>query len=113
MSRRWLLFLVGLVYGLWLANVGDGLAGGGDGAMIPTYVFGSPLFIPLLTFAPLAIWPTVGILLGKLERRGSSRLFKGIMTFHYLGIVLYLGFLGDWQRLGTSMTRNGYLPVAV
>lgn len=97
---------VGLLYGSVLASFGLGVANGGDGAMIPLYVFGSPLFIPLLFLAPVVWWPTVALILSGAREAGFRKSFLAMMAAHYLGLVPYLIAWGDWGNLSRAWARS-------
>jgi hypothetical protein len=106
MKRSLLLGFGGLAYGALLAMIGLGAANGGDGVMIPLYVFGSPLFIPLLFFAPIIIWPTVTLVLSQAHRSNFKTIFLSLMVIHYLGGLAYLIAWGDWDRLSALLVRS-------
>src|SRR5215510_13320605 len=96
--RTFCLTGLGLTYGLLLALLGSGVAGGGDGFMVPLYVFGAPFFFPLLMFSPIVLWTIAGFLLSEVESVNWKRAFLGLMIFHYVGIAPYLFFLADWSH---------------
>jgi hypothetical protein len=96
----------GLVYGLVLAVIGTGAANGGDGAMIPLYIFGSPLFLPLLFFAPIVVWATITLILSRAQRAVFKKAFLALMTIHYLGAMFYLAIWGDWDQISQLWSRS-------
>jgi hypothetical protein len=84
----------------------NGAANGGDGVMIPLYIFGSPLVIPLIVFAPIVFWPSVTFVLGRAERKKFRNLFLFLMAVHYIGMWPYLIVLGDWDHLSELADRS-------
>src|ERR1700682_2058779 len=96
----------GLLYGLLLATVGMGAANGGDGAMIPLYVFGSPLFLPLLFFAPIVVWPIVTVILSRAAQPTFKKAFLSRMVIPYIGVLPYLIVWGDWDHLSRLWDRS-------
>lgn len=104
---KFILFcIIGILYGVVLTLAGLGAANGGDGAMLPLYVFGSPLFYPLLFFAPIVVWGLVGVFLGGINERKYERGFIAIMGIHYLGVLSYTIFLGDWNKIERLSARS-------
>ena len=105
-KRSLLLGAAGLVYGLVLAVIGTGAANGGDGSMIPLYIFGSPLFLPLLFFAPSVVWPTITLILSQAQRSVFKKAFLALMTIHYIGAMFYLAIWGDWNQISQLWGRS-------
>jgi len=102
-----LLFGVGgLTYGLALATIGMGAANGGDGAMVPLYIYGSPLFLPLLFFAPIIIWPSIALILSRAAEPAFKKAFVLLMMIHYIGAVPYLVIWGDWDHFSQLWNRS-------
>lgn len=98
MARSITFAAIGLLYGCLLTVLGLGAANGGDGTMLPLYIFSSPLCVPLLFFAPPVVW---GAIAGVLANAGSHKnkiAFLVLMGAHYLGIVPYWLFWGDLDR---------------
>ena len=88
---------LGFLYGAVLALLGLGVSAGGHGFTVPLVVFSSPLFFPLLIFAPIVIWTVVGLLLSQTDNVVCMRALVGVMLLHYVGMVPYLYYLGDWE----------------
>jgi len=108
MKRSLLFSLGGLAYGLLLAAIGMGAANGGDGVMIPLYVYGSPLFVPLLFFAPIVVWPIVTVMLNRAHQQKFKNFFISLMAIHYIGAVVYLTTWGDWDHFFRLWNRSPF-----
>jgi len=98
MLRTIIFASVGLMYGCLLSAIGMGAANGGDGTMLPLYVFSSPLFLPLLFFAPPVIWCSIAAILSNVSVSKYRTAFFILLGIHYLGIVPYWLIVGDWDR---------------
>ena len=61
--------------------------------MLPLYVFSSPLFLPLLFFAPPVIWCSIAAILSNVSVAKYRVAFFIFLGIHYLGIVPYWLFL--------------------
>ncbi|HJQ31236.1 MAG TPA: hypothetical protein VJ866_03605 [Pyrinomonadaceae bacterium] len=105
-KRVIILTAAGLLYGAALAFFGLGVANGGDGVLIPLYIFGAPLFIPLFFLAPVVLWPAVGFLLGRAGAEVYKKAFLAVMAAHYLGAAAYLLAWGDWEYLSKWWGRS-------